>query len=116
MPARGEASSSSRRHRRAAARCDRGRAARVAAAGEATTRGLGRTFVVFRRLLGDRVFVGYTLSGALAFAAMFAYVARSPFVIQDIYGVSPGLFSLVFALNALGLVAAGRLSAHLVGR
>jgi MFS transporter, DHA1 family, multidrug resistance protein len=72
------------------------------------------TFSVFRRLLADRVFVGYALSCGLTFAAMFAYIAGSPFVLQDIYGVSPQEFSLIFGLNALGLVAAGQLGAHLV--
>src|SRR5207253_9153467 len=47
---------------------------------------------------------------------MFAYIAGSPFVLEDIYGVSPQAFSLVFGSNALGLVAASQLSARLVGR
>jgi DHA1 family bicyclomycin/chloramphenicol resistance-like MFS transporter len=75
---------------------------------------LGRTFGVVGRLLHDRVFLGYTLSCGLAFAAMVAYIAGSPFVLQDIYGVSPAVFSLVFAANAIGIMVASRLGARFV--
>jgi DHA1 family bicyclomycin/chloramphenicol resistance-like MFS transporter len=47
---------------------------------------------------------------------MFAYISGSPFVLQDIYGASPQQFSAVFAANSLGIMAAGRVSAGLVGR
>ena len=50
------------------------------------------------------------------FAAMFAYISGSPFVLQDIYGASPQQFAAVFAVNSLGIMAAGRVSAQLVGR
>lgn len=78
--------------------------------------GLGHTLRTLERLGTDRSFVGYSLSAGLAFAAMFAYISGSPFVLQDIYGLSPQLYGAVFALNALGIVAASQLSARLVGR
>src|SRR3989442_482960 len=81
-----------------------------------TAGGLGDTLRTFRMLLADRVFLGCALTSGCAIAAMFAYIAGSPFVLEDIYGVSPQLFSLVFATNALGIIAAGQLSARLVGR
>ena len=77
---------------------------------------LRTTLATFRRLLTDRVFVGYTLSCGLAFAAMFAYISGSPFVIQDIYGLSPQVYSLIFGSNALGIAIAGQVSGRLVGR
>ncbi|MCO5998285.1 multidrug effflux MFS transporter [Actinoallomurus rhizosphaericola] len=80
------------------------------------TGGLGSTLRTFAGLFADRVFVGYALSGGLAFAAMFAYISGSPFVVQDIYGLSPQDFSLIFAVNALGIVAAGQVSGRLAGR
>lgn len=70
----------------------------------------------FRRLLTDRSFMGYALSSGLAFAAMFAYISGSPFVLQEIYGVSPQLFSILFGTNALGIVIAGQVSGRLVGK
>ena len=47
---------------------------------------------------------------------MFAYISGSPFVLQDIYGLSPQLFSVMFAVNALGLMAASQVNGRLVGR
>jgi DHA1 family bicyclomycin/chloramphenicol resistance-like MFS transporter len=81
-----------------------------------TSGGLGNTLRTFRLLLADRLFLGCALTSGCAIGAMFAYIAGSPFVLEDIYGVSPQAFSLVFGSNALGLVAASQLSARLVGR
>ncbi len=78
--------------------------------------GIGGTARTFRDVARDRVFVGYALAGGLALAAMFAYIAGSPFVVETIYGQSPQVFSLVFGTNALGIVLAGQLSATLVER
>jgi DHA1 family bicyclomycin/chloramphenicol resistance-like MFS transporter len=80
------------------------------------TGGVGETLRTFRRLLSDRVFMGHVLACGLAFAAMFAYIAGSPFVLQDIYGVSPQVFSVLFSVNALGLVTLAQISGRLVGR
>jgi DHA1 family bicyclomycin/chloramphenicol resistance-like MFS transporter len=78
--------------------------------------GLGHTLSTFRRLLAERAFVGYCLGSGLAFAAMFAYIAGSPFVLQEIYGLSPQVYGAVFAVNALGIVVASQVSGRLVGR
>ncbi|MGY0023568.1 multidrug effflux MFS transporter [Streptomyces sp. YJ-C3] len=70
-----------------------------------------------RSLLADRVFTGYMIAGGFAFAALFAYISASPFVIQEIYGASPQTFSLLFGLNSIGLIAVGQLNGKvLVGR
>ncbi|MFJ3861943.1 multidrug effflux MFS transporter [Streptomyces sp. NPDC090085] len=71
---------------------------------------------VFGQLLGDRVFTGYVLANGLVFAAMFAYISGSPFVLQEIHGLSPQQYSAVFAVNAAGLIAAARTSGRLVAR
>lgn len=78
--------------------------------------GLRATLATFRELLTTRSFVGYALSCGLAFAAMFAYISGSPFVLQDIYGISPQLFSVMFGTNALGLLLVGQLNGRLVGK
>jgi DHA1 family bicyclomycin/chloramphenicol resistance-like MFS transporter len=74
------------------------------------------TLATFRRLLADRLFVGYALACGLSFAAMFAYISGSPFVIQSIYGLSPQAFSFIFGANALGIAIMGQLNGRLVGR
>jgi MFS transporter, DHA1 family, multidrug resistance protein len=69
-----------------------------------------------RKLLADREFGGYALASGFAFGAMFAYISGSPFVLQAKFGVSPQLFSLIFAINGLGIIAAGQVSRWLIGR
>lgn len=64
----------------------------------------------------DRSIVGYALIGSLGFGAVFAYVAGSPFVLQDVYGLSPQVFGLVFALNGVGLVFGAQVNGRLVNR
>jgi DHA1 family bicyclomycin/chloramphenicol resistance-like MFS transporter len=78
--------------------------------------GLRSTLAVFGGLVRDRSFMGYTLAMGLSFGAMAAYISGSPFVLEDIHGVSPQLFSVIFALNAAGIVAASQVSRALVGR
>ncbi|WP_373692325.1 multidrug effflux MFS transporter [Cohnella silvisoli] len=78
--------------------------------------GIRQTLSTFRRLLGDRSFMGYALAQALVTAAMFAYIAGSPFVLQNIYGVSPQMFSVFFAINGLGIIIAGQLTGRLASR
>ncbi|MFC8515689.1 multidrug effflux MFS transporter [Streptomyces sp. NPDC057257] len=79
--------------------------------------GVGEALHSMRRLLADLPFTGFMLAGGFAFAALFAYISASPFVIQEIYGASPQTFSLLFGLNSVGLVAVGQLNGKvLVGR
>jgi MFS transporter, DHA1 family, multidrug resistance protein len=80
------------------------------------TGGLRATVRTFGTLAGDRSFVGPALALALAFAAMFTYISGSPFVLQDIYHLSPQAFSVAFGVNSLGIVAAGQVSGWLAGR
>ena len=74
------------------------------------------TVHTFTSLLRDRLFLGYALAIGFAFGELFAYIAGSPFVIQDLYGLSPQWYGGVFALNALGLVVCSQVNAVLVGR
>ncbi|GLY82347.1 multidrug effflux MFS transporter [Actinoallomurus iriomotensis] len=80
------------------------------------TGGLRAAVRTFGELCADRIFMGYALAGGFAFAAMFAYISGSPFVVQNIYGLSPQDYSLIFAVNSLGIVAFGQVSGLLVGR
>ncbi|WP_250404705.1 multidrug effflux MFS transporter [Streptomyces cellostaticus] len=79
--------------------------------------GVGEALRAMRGLLADAPFSGYLLAGGFAFAALFAYVSASPFVVQEIYGASPQTFSLLFGLNAVGLMVTGQINGKLlVGR
>lgn len=81
-----------------------------------TAGGLGALLPVYRRLLRDRVFVGCLLGNGLALGAMFGYISGSPFVLQEIHGLSAQQYSLVFASNGAGIVLCSQLSHWLVGR
>lgn len=76
--------------------------------------GLATMFGVLRMLTRDRRFMGLTLCFALCFGAVFAYISGSPFVLEDIFGLSPQLFGVLFGVNAVGLVAVSQLSGRLV--
>ncbi|WP_436757966.1 multidrug effflux MFS transporter [Streptosporangium sp. V21-05] len=67
-------------------------------------------------LAGRPALVGYVLASSFTGAALFTYIAGATFVFQDVYGLSATRYSLVFATNALGMLASsllfGRLSAR----
>ena len=78
--------------------------------------GLRATLVGFAELLRDRLFVGSALSSGLAGASMFAYIAGATFVLQQLYGLSPQGFSLVFGINSLGIMAMSWVGGRLATR
>lgn len=70
-------------------------------------------FVQPFKVIAERSFMGFCLTQGFMMAGMFAYIGASPFVLQQIYHVSPLTFSLCFALNGVGLVIASQISARL---
>lgn len=72
-----------------------------------------RTIGVLSR---DAPFMGYTLSAAFIYVAFFAYLGGSTFVYQTVYGVSASAYSVLFAVNALGMLAAGQANHRLLAR
>jgi len=76
----------------------------------------GQTAAGFLELLNDRIFVAYAAVLGLNFAAMFSYIAGSSFVLEDIYGVSPQEYGLIFGVNALGIVICSQVNRSLVAR
>lgn len=78
--------------------------------------GVRNAFATFGRLMRDRGFMGYASAQGLVFAAMFGYISGSPFVLQNIFGTSAQMFSVVFAVNGLGIILSSQLAGRLVGR
>jgi DHA1 family bicyclomycin/chloramphenicol resistance-like MFS transporter len=74
------------------------------------------TISVFRMLFTDRYFLGYALAQNLSFAGLFAYLSSGSFVLQEVFGASARTYALIFGANAVGMVTAGQISAHFVGR
>lgn len=67
-------------------------------------------------LLKHRPFMGLCLTQGFIMAGMFAYIGASPFVLQQIYHLSPQMFSLCFAINGIGLVISAQVSTRLSRR
>ncbi|WIN00312.1 multidrug effflux MFS transporter [Actinoplanes oblitus] len=74
------------------------------------------TLRTFRTLGADQRYLRHVAAAALMFAAVFAYISGSSFVLQDAYGLSAQQFSVVFGLNGLGIVMFGQVNGLLVGR
>jgi MFS transporter, DHA1 family, multidrug resistance protein len=81
-----------------------------------TEGGVATALRVYARLLGDRAFMRYALSGALVISGMFAYIFGSPFVFMQIYGVRPERFGWIFGFIALGLISSSQLNRVLLAR
>jgi len=75
--------------------------------------GLLRNYVT---LLRNRTFMGYGLAYGFLMAGVFAYVSGSSFIYQKIYGVSPQVFSVLFALNGISMMLGSQLVKRLAGR
>lgn len=80
------------------------------------TGGVRATTRTFGVLLRDRPFCCHVLAAGFGFAALFAYLSGSSFVLQGSYSLSPQTYSLAFAANAVGFVVASQLGARLVRR
>jgi len=78
--------------------------------------GIGSTFRAMGSLLRERTFAGYVLTLGFSGAALFTYIAGSSFVFENIYEVSAIQYSLVFAVNAVGMLLAGALFGVLARR
>lgn len=65
------------------------------------------------QVVTHRPFMGFCLTQAFMMSGMFAYIGASPFVLQQIYGLSPQAFSFCFAANGIGLMIASQTSARL---
>lgn len=45
-----------------------------------------------------------------------SYISASPFVVENVLGMSNRAYTLIFAINAAGMVAVGTVSSRLIGR
>lgn len=67
-------------------------------------------------VLTHRTALGYLCSVAASYAGMFAFITGSAGSYIDYYGASPGLYSLLFGLNIITLLACNRLNIRLLHR
>lgn len=67
-------------------------------------------------LLRDRHFLGLVFIGAFGVSSFFAYLANSPFVLIDHYGLTPRQYGLAFAINAASFIGVSQFTARLTAR
>lgn len=78
--------------------------------------GLRTALSGYGSLLRDRHFLALAVMPGLGGAVLMSYVVGSPFVLMTAYGLTAHQFSLLFAVNGIGLVAGAQLNAWLVRR
>jgi len=80
------------------------------------TSGSRSTLVAMRTVVGNRAYLGPVAVFALSFGVMMAYISSSPFVYQNVVGLSEVQYGVAFGINAAGMVSAGWISSRLVDR
>jgi len=67
-------------------------------------------------LLKDRYYMGLVAIGAVGMGSFFIYLSSSPFVFTSQFSLTPGQFSVAFAVNAIGFFSASQLAGPLASR
>jgi len=68
----------------------------------------------FIRVFREPQFYTYALTGAIASAGLYAYIAGSPFVFMELFRVSEREYGWIFAVIALGLIGSSQLNSILL--
>jgi MFS transporter, DHA1 family, multidrug resistance protein len=61
-------------------------------------------------------FYTYAVCGAIGFSGLFAYLAASPFVFMDVYGISAKVYGWIFALLSIGFIGSSQFNGMLTRR
>ncbi|QBM27255.1 multidrug effflux MFS transporter [Hydrogenophaga pseudoflava] len=91
----------------------RGALAETRSDAERVDSSLGSALRGYGVLLRDRHFLGLVFIGAFAMAGFFVYLAGSPFVLINHYGLSPTQYSLAFGLNAAAFIGSAQFTGPL---
>ena len=75
--------------------------------------GHSTTLQRFRVLLTDRSFVGTVLMAGMNFSGLFAYLAFSPFLFQQVYALNAQEYGLLFAVNSFGVIIGVQTASYL---
>ena len=72
-----------------------------------------QTYGVFGKILRKKKFMLFIAIQTFTMGAMFAYIAASSFIFQDLYSLSPLSYGFCFGANGLAIVIGARLSSLL---
>lgn len=81
-----------------------------------TRQRVAQVLAVYARLMRDRQYMGYVVSGGFIFSGLLAYIAGSPFVFIELFGVPPERYGLFFGVNAIGIIGASQINRWLATR
>lgn len=70
----------------------------------------------YGELLRDPKFLGLVFIGAFGMASFFSFLANSPFVMINHFGLTPRQFSFAFALNAASFIGVSQLTGKVAAR
>lgn len=82
---------------------------------EARASSLTASFSSFSVLMKNKYFLGHCLVQCFVFGSFFSYIAGSSFLFQNIYHVSPQVYSYIFGGIGIGLMVMGGIPARLAG-
>ena len=68
----------------------------------------------YRFVLRDAGYRGYLLTLVFTFATLFCYISGSAFLIQGQMGYSPQMYSVIFGINAVGLLIGNIINSRLL--
>ena len=77
---------------------------------------VGSALAAYGLLLRDRHFLGLVFIGAFGISSFFAYLANSPFVLMNHFGLSTRQYGLAFAVNAASFIGASQFTGKLAKR
>lgn len=75
--------------------------------------GLGSAMAAYRLLFADRNFLTLTFIGGFGISSFLVYLANSPFVLINHYGLTPTQYSFAFSVNAVSFFAVSQLTGWL---
>ncbi|MDO9417168.1 multidrug effflux MFS transporter [Pararhizobium sp.] len=83
---------------------------------ERATSSIGSALSAYALLLKDRNFLTLTFIGGLGISSFLVYLANSPFVLIDHYGLTPTQYSFAFSINAVSFFTVSQMTGWLGGK
>jgi DHA1 family bicyclomycin/chloramphenicol resistance-like MFS transporter len=79
-------------------------------------KGVAQAFSTYKSLLKDRRFLSLTFIGGFSQASFFAYLAGSSVIFIQHFGLSPSLYSMIFAANAIAFIGSAQFNSFFMRR
>ncbi|MFT6332402.1 MAG: DHA1 family bicyclomycin/chloramphenicol resistance-like MFS transporter [Lentimonas sp.] len=73
---------------------------------------ISQSFKKYQEIISDKNFLFYSLAGGFSACGMFVYITGAPYVLIEVFNLTPKAFSWVFSINALGYVAVAQINAR----